>query len=79
MADWTDNFPAYDSPFYDPEDEHPIAKLYRRDYNAELMRLAVIDRLLASVGPKDVKVQLFTFAERQQWGLRVNARRTVGD
>ena len=36
MPHWMSDEPEYDSPF----EEHPIAKLYRREYNAELMRLA---------------------------------------
>lgn len=69
--------PEYDSPFGSPDDEHPIAKLYRREYQAECMRLGVIDRLLGSLTSDDAQIPLFTFAERKEWGLRVNARRSV--
>lgn len=78
MPDWREEYaPEYDSPFGPPDNEHPIAKLYRAEYQAECMRLAVIDKLLASVGPADAEIQLFTFEERRAWGLRVNARRSV--
>ena len=78
MPDWREDDPEYTSPFeYDKDDEHPVAKLYRRQYNAECMRLAVIDRMLGTLSHADTQVQLFTFAERREWGLRVNARRTV--
>ena len=80
MSDWRDeSVPEYDSPFGPPDDENPIAKLYRREYHAECMRLGVIDRLLGSLTPADVQIPLFTFAERREWGLRVNARRSVKD
>lgn len=79
MPDWREEgIPEYDSPFGPPDDQHPSAKLYRREWEAERMRLAVIDRFLATITPADKQVQLFTFAERREWNLRVNARRSVG-
>lgn len=80
MADWRDeSVPEYDSPFGPPDDEHPVAKLYRAEYKAECIRLGVIDRLLKTLTPADAKIPLFTFKERREWGLRVNARRSVKD
>ena len=78
MADWREEgVPEYDSPFGPPDDEHPIAKLYRREYMAECMRLAVIDRFLATLGPQDLEPKLFTGLERIRWHLNPNARRSV--
>jgi len=80
LSDWRDeSVPEYDSPFGPPDDEHPVAKLYRREHAAECMRLRVIDNLLASLTPRDATIPLFSYAERRQWGLRVNARRSVKD
>jgi len=82
MPDWNDENPGYTSPFdddgqYDPENEHPIAKLYRREYDAACMRMNVVNRLLASLSPADARIPLFTFRECREWGLRKNARRSV--
>lgn len=80
MSDWRDEgMPEYDSPFGPPDDEPPIAKLYRREYAAECMRLRLIDNFLGTLKPADKDIPLFTFAERKEWGLRVNARRSVKD
>ncbi len=61
----------FDSPFYDPDlDEHPIAKLYRHEYEAELRRLRRIDAFLATIGPRDAQLDLFSFAERRLFDLK---------
>jgi hypothetical protein len=78
MPDWREEYaPEYDSPFGPPDNEHPIAKLYRVEWEAEKRALAKINGFLATLKPDDAQVQLFTFEERRQWGLRVNARRSV--
>jgi hypothetical protein len=78
MRDWREEgMPEYDSPFGPPDNEHPIAKLYRREWEEERRALRRIDSFLATLTAADAQVQLFTFKERQQWGLRVNARRSV--
>jgi len=78
MPDWREEgMPEYDSPFGPPDDEHPIAKLYRREYEAEKRALVWIDRFLATIGPADKEVKLFTARERIQWNLSPNARRSV--
>jgi len=80
MADWREeHVPEYDSPFGPPDDEHPITKLYRAEYAAECMRLRLIDNFLGTLTPADAAIPLFTYAERREWGLRVNARRSVKD
>lgn len=78
MPDWREEYaPEYDSPFGPPDNEHPIAKLYRTEWEAEKRALVKINGFLDTITPADTQVQLFTFAERKAWGLRVNARRSV--
>lgn len=78
MGDWREEgVPEYDSPFGPPDDEHPIAKLYRREYEAEKRALLKIDAFLATIGPKDLLPKLFTGLERIRWHLNPNARRSV--
>ena len=77
MADWDEYAPEYDSPFGPPDNEHPIAKLYRREWEAEKKALVKINAFLATLKPADAELPLFTFEERRRWGLRVNARRSV--
>ena len=77
--DYDEGAPMYESPFGPPDNEHPIARLYRREWEAEIKALKRIEAFLATLKPADARVQLFTFEERIRWGLRRNARRSVED
>ncbi len=72
---WQNDEAEYDS-VYDSADEKGVVKLYRREAEAEKMRLRVIDNLLGSLTWDDAQLNLFSFQERVQWGLRRNARRS---
>lgn len=66
---------AEDEPEYDSlYEENPIAKLYRREWENERMRLVLIDRLLGSLTAEDATRPLFTHAERREWGLKTYRR-----
>lgn len=60
---------------FDPEsyeyqrDESPLARMHREQAKQEAKDAAVVDRLLASIGPAD-NCPLFTFYEMRLWGLK---------
>lgn len=60
-------------------DETPMAKKDREQKAHEDRVNAEIRKLHASLPAHSSEIQLFTFAECKQWGLRKNARRSVSE
>lgn len=54
----------------------PMEKMHRDELKEERRVDRIIHQLHDSLPAKSEDIQLFTFAERKQWGLRVNARRS---
>ena len=59
-------------------DETPMARMAREQLESEQKADKVIRALHASLPAHSSHIQLFTFTECREWGLRKNARRSVG-
>lgn len=69
------NAPEDDEPEYESAFDGAEAKLYRAEWEAERMRIRVIDRFLDTLTHEDSQLNLFSYHERRIWNLRRNARR----
>lgn len=54
----------------DYEDNHPVVLLYRHEYEAHQRLHRRIDAFLATLGPQDAQLDLFSFAERKVFDLK---------
>lgn len=60
---------------YDPNDEHPIARLFRAEWLEERKKFQAINAFIATLTPEDSQLDLFTHAERKTWGLTHTRKR----
>ena len=60
---------------YDDYDEHPLAKLYRHEWEEHERRHKLIDRFLATLGPEDAQLDLFTHDQRAFFNITAHRKR----